>query len=232
MVRGQLHQDRPGLPVAGCAGNLSRLAHSTMTLRLHRPVFATFLSLASALACRHTEGAKPIAAAHSPLVLGTAAATSSLVIDVGASDVILTMDEPQPVLISNGIRHDLRDSVSYALETKPAECAEANVSPGRIAEKHRAKHCYARWSIRIPRIPDVRVRVSAGDVVVVAPADRAVRTHAQVGTVRLTLDDRELQHGKSPGSGDEFRIGDISALPRLDVRTGVGSIRAELKTRR
>jgi len=76
----------------------------------------------------------------------------------------------------------------------------------------------------------VRVRVAVGDVAVVAPADRAIRLKAEVGSVRLMLDGRELQHGKSPGSGDDLRVGDLGALPRLDVRTGVGSIRAELKT--
>jgi hypothetical protein len=29
--------------------------------------------------------------------------------------------------------------------------------------------------------------------------------------------------------GDHLDLGDLSTLPRLDVRTGVGSVRAELK---
>ena len=188
------------------------------------------LTLSSAGACRHTEGVKPIAHPRTPLALGTAPATSSLVIEVGASDVRLVMGEPQPIVVSGTMSRDLRDSVIYALETKPPECAKPDVSPGRVAEKQRQKHCQVHWTIQSPRITDVRVRVSVGDVELVAPADRAVRLQSEVGSVRVRLDGRELQSGKSPGSGDQWRLGDLDTTPRLDVKTGVGSIHADLKT--
>ena len=53
-----------------------------------------------------------------------------------------------------------------------------------------------------------------------------------VGSVQFRLDGRELRHGKSPGAGDQLRLGDLDALPRLDVSTGVGSIRADFNTRK
>jgi hypothetical protein len=187
-------------------------------------------SLANIVACRHTEGAKPLYVPRTPFVLGTVPVTGSLIIDVGVSDVRVVMGEPQPVMVSNVGTRDLRDSIVYALETTPAECVRPDVSPGRIAERRRTKNCHARWTISIPRVADVRVRASVGDVELVAPADRAIRLQAEVGSVRLMLDGRELQRDKSPGSGDDWRVGDLKTLPRLDVRTGVGSIRADLKT--
>ena len=200
------------------------------------PAFATRVAACAAfaatgvVACRHTEGAKPLRYHGTLGALGTAPITPSLVIDVGVSDVRLIMDEPQPVMVSNLGSRDLRDSVSYALETTPAECVKPDVSPGRIAEKHRAKHCDARWTIYTPRIGDVRARASVGDVELVVPADRAIRMHAEVGSVHVRLDGRLLQNGKSPGAGEQWQLGDLNTLPRLDVRTGVGSLRAELKT--
>jgi hypothetical protein len=53
-----------------------------------------------------------------------------------------------------------------------------------------------------------------------------------VGSVQFRLDGRELRHAKSPGAGDQLRLGDLDALPRLDVSTGVGSIRADFNTRK
>jgi len=181
--------------------------------------------------CRRTNGAKPLSRPHPVTVLGTAPVTGALVIDVGVSDVRLLMDEPQTVLVDNLGRHDLRDSVAYAFEPKPPGCAEPDVSPGRIGVRNRANHCSVRWVIRIPRIDDVRVRVSVGDIELVAPVDRAIRLDVGVGSVHFLLDGRELQHDKAPGSGDQLRFGDLNTLPRLEARTGVGSIRAELKTR-
>ena len=203
----------------------------------HRIMRTTLISASPTLmvlslaACGHTQGAMPIATGNAPVALGTAAVTGSLDIDVGVSNVRLLMDEPQVVVVSNVGSRDLRDSVSYVFETKPAGCAEPDVSPGRIRVGRRDRDCYVRWEIRIPRIADVRVRVSVGDVEVVAPADRAIRLHTGVGSVKLRLDGRELRHGKSPGAGDQLRLGDLDTLPRLDVSTDVGSVRAELNTR-
>ena len=188
------------------------------------------LVLLTVAACRHTQGAMPIATANAPVTLGTAAVTGSLDIDVGVSDVRLLMDQPQAVVISTVESRDLRDSVAYAFETKPPGCAEPSVSPGRIGVGRRDRDCYVRWEIRIPRIDQVRVRVSVGDVELVAPADRAIRLHSGVGSVKFRLDGRELRHGKSPGAGDDLRLGDLDTLPRLDVSTDVGSIRADFNT--
>ena len=201
-----------------------------MVMRIVRVLGLGFLAATHSVACRRTEGARPISAAHPAVALGTAPVTGSLVIDVGVSDVRLFMDEPQAVLVTNLGSRDLRDSVAYAFEAKPPGCAEPDVSPGRMGVRNRANRCSVRWDIRIPRIDDVRVRVSVGDVEVVAPVDRAIRLDANVGSVRFRLDGRELRHGKSPGAGDQLRLGDLDALPRLDVSTGVGSIRAEFNT--
>lgn len=189
------------------------------------------LTVTSVMACRRTEGVRPIIDARSPLALGTAPVTGSLVIDVGVSDVHLVMGEPQQIVEANLGRRGGRDSISYAFETKPAECATPEVSPGRIGVARRDRNCSVRWAIHIPRIADVRVRVSVGDVEVVAPVDRAIRLDADVGSVRIRLDGRELRRGKSPGAGDQVQLGDLDTTPRLDVRTGVGSIRAELNTK-
>lgn len=175
----------------------------------------------------HPRGARAISNAPTPLATGTAPATSALVIDVGVSDVQLRMGVRDSVMIAG---RDSNDSVAYALETQPAGCATADVSPGRIAIARRDQHCFTRWDIRLPRTADVRVRVSVGDVDVTAPIDRAIRLHSDVGSVRLRVDGRQLHHAGSPGSGDELRIGDLATLPRLDVSVGVGSVRAEMVT--
>ena len=189
------------------------------------------LALTSLAGCQHTRGAKPIMDGRAPGALGSAPVAGSLVIDVGVSDVRLVMGQPQQIVETNLGRRGGRDSISYVFETKPAECATPEVSPGRIGVGRRDRNCSVRWDIHIPRIADVRVRVSVGDVEVVAPVDRAIRLDADVGSVRIRLDGRELQRGKSPGSGDQVRLGDLDTTPRLDVRTGVGSIRAELTTK-
>jgi hypothetical protein len=146
------------------------------------------------------------------------AATHALTIDLGVSYLRLTMEE--------------RDSVAWSLETNPRGCATAEVSPGRIGIGRRDRHCSTRWDIRIPVIEDVRVRASVGDIDVSGPIGRAIRLDSGVGRVRFRLDGRELRSGKSPGSGEEVRLGDLSTLPRLDVHTGVGWIHAELRTAR
>ena len=218
----------------GLTGLHRQLLHRPKAMSVMRktPLFAfPVLMVLIFTACRHSQGATPIATANAPVALGTAPVTGSLDIDVGVADVRLLIDEPQPISVSNVESRDLRDSVAYAFETKPAGCAEPNVAPGRIGVGRRDRDCYVRWEIRIPRIADVRVRVSVGRVELVAPADRAIRLHAGVGSVKIRLDGREFRHGKSPGAGDELGLGDIDTLPRLDVSTGVGSIRAELNTR-
>jgi hypothetical protein len=182
-------------------------------------------------ACQRTEGARPISKAAPAGVLGTAPVTNALIIDVGVSDVRLLMDQPQPIMVSNLGTRDLRDSIMYSFEAKPPGCAEPDVSHGRIAVRNRARDCAVRWEISIPRIPDVRIRVSVGRIELVAPSDRAISLDANVGTVKLQLDGRELDHARSPGAGDRLRLGDLNTLPRLDARTGVGSIHAELHTR-
>jgi hypothetical protein len=86
--------------------------------------------------------------------------------------------------------------------------------------------------VRAPIAEDVRVRASVGDIDVSAPVDRSIRLHSSVGSVRFRLDGRELRGGKTPGSGEAFDYGDLSVLPRLDVRTNVGWIHAETYTRK
>jgi hypothetical protein len=142
--------------------------------------------------------------------------TQALSIDVGVSYLRLTMEE--------------RDSVAWSLETNPRGCATPAASPGRLEIARRDNHCATRWDVRVPVIDDVRVRVSVGDIDVSAPVDRAVRLHSGVGSVRFRLDGRELRGGKTPGSGESVDLGELGTLPRLDVRTGVGWIHAEMHT--
>jgi hypothetical protein len=151
------------------------------------------------------------------VVTGTLPATPALSIDVGVSYLRLTMEK--------------RDSVAWSFETKPPGCATASASPGRLEIGRRDQHCATRWEIRAPIIEDMRVRASVGDIDVSAPIDRAIRLDSNVGSVRFRLDGRELRTGKSPGSGDRVDYGDITVLPRLDVRTNVGWIHAETRTR-
>ena len=165
----------------------------------------------------HPPSANPPAA---DATIGPAAgmlpANNALTLDGGVSDVRVIV-EP-------------RDSVSWSFETRPAGCATAVAEPGRLSIGRRAEHCSTKWDVRVPIIDDVRVNVSVGDIDVSAPADRAIRLRSNVGSVRLRLDGRELRHPGAPGSGDHLDLGDVSTLPRVDARTGVGSVRAELFT--
>jgi hypothetical protein len=214
------------------AASMATSDFGAMTGDRHATYIVAFAAVfVTITACQRTEGARPISKAAPSGVLGTAPVTNALVIDVGASDVRLVMDQPQPIMVSNLGTRDLRDSITYSFESKPPGCAEPDVTQGRIAVRNRARDCTVRWDISIPRIPDVRVRASVGRIELVAPSDRAISLDANVGTVKLQLDGRELDHARSPGAGDRLRLGNLNTLPRLDVRTGVGSIHAELHTR-
>jgi hypothetical protein len=158
----------------------------------------------------------PTAAATRSLASGMLRATNALTLDAGVSDVRVVI-EP-------------RDSVSWSFDTRPPGCATAVVEPGRLSIGHRDNQCSTTWDVRVPIIDDVRIDVSVGDIDVSAPADRAIRLRSNVGSVRLRLDGRELHHAGAPGSGDHLDLGDVSTLPRVDARTGVGSVRAELFT--
>ena len=158
--------------------------------------------------------AAPLSRADPAAELGTLPGGSSFTIDAGVSNVRLSLEA--------------RDSVVWLFEAKPAGCAAAEASPGRLAVSPHRDNCSARWEVHAPLIADVRVNVSVGDVEVSAPLDRALRLRANVGSVQLRIDNRQLHHRGSPGSGDELELGDLSSLPRLDVRTGVGSVKADL----
>ena len=147
---------------------------------------------------------------------GTLTAGNALLLDAGVSDVRLVL-EP-------------RDSISWSLETQPAGCAAVDARPGSLTISHRRQHCSAKWDVRVPLIDDVRVNVSVGDIDVTAPADRAFGLRAGVGSVRLSLDGRALRHAGAPGAGDHLDLGDVSMPPRLDARTGVGDVSADLHT--
>jgi hypothetical protein len=172
-------------------------------------------ALALGACARHTPVARAASPA-SPVATGVLPASSSMTIDVGVSDVRLMVED--------------RDSVRWSVETKPAGCATVAAAPSRLGFARRSRDCAARWDIHIPAIDDVHVIASVGDIDVTTPADRAVRLRSGVGNVRLRLDGRELRHAGAPGSGDHLELGDPSTLPRLDVRTDVGSVRAELRT--
>lgn len=165
----------------------------------------------------HAPSANPptVAAASGP-VAGVVPANNALTLDAGVSDVRVVV-EP-------------RDSVSWSFDARPAGCATAVAEPGRLSIGHRDNHCSTKWDVRVPIIDDVRINVSVGDIDVSAPADRAIRLRSNVGSIRLRLDGRELRHPGAPGSGDHLDLGDVSSLPRIDARTGVGSVRAELFT--
>ena len=187
---------------------------------------AAFVIVVSTLAACHHPRPRTLAA---PNQLGTTPATRELVVDGGVSDVRIFIREPEGIIQSPLGTRDARDSVEFQFTTDPTGCAEADVRPGHLGIAHRARRCSVKWVIRVPpRVADVRVRVSVGDVEINAPSDRSVRLHSGVGSVQLTIDGRRLEHSKSPGAGDEIRLGDRSALPRVDVSTGVGSVRAEL----
>ena len=158
--------------------------------------------------------ATPISRADPLMESGTLPGGSSFTIDAGVSDVRLSLEA--------------RDSVVWAFEAKPPGCATAEATPGRLTVAHHHDNCSARWDVHAPLIADVRVDVSVGDVDVSAPLDRALRLRANVGSVRLRIDNRELHHRGSPGSGDQLELGDMSSVPRLDVRTGVGSVKADM----
>lgn len=179
-------------------------------------LFALPMTAVALGACARRTPVAPAASPASPVATGVLPASSTLTIDVGVSDVRLMVED--------------RDSVTWSVETRPAGCATVVAGPNRLAFAHRSRDCAARWDIRIPAIDDVQVIASVGDIDVTTPADRAVRLRSGVGNVRLSLDGRELRHAGSPGSGDHLQLGDPSTLPRIDVRTDVGSVRAELRT--
>ena len=158
----------------------------------------------------------PTAAATTGPVAGVVSANNALTLDAGVSDVRVVVEA--------------RDSVSWSFDARPKGCATAVAEPGRLSIGHRDNHCSTKWDVRVPIIDDVRIDVSVGDIDVSAPADRAIRLRSNVGSVRLRLDGRELHHAGAPGSGDHLDLGDVSTLPRIDARTGVGSVRAELFT--
>jgi hypothetical protein len=158
----------------------------------------------------------PSTSATSGPAAGVVPATNALTLDAGVSDVRVVV-EP-------------RDSVSWTFDARPAGCATAVAEPGRLSIGRRDNHCSTKWDVRVPIIDDVRINVSVGDIDVSAPADRAIRLRSNVGSIRLRLDGRELRHPGAPGSGDHLDLGDVSTLPRIDARTGVGSVRAELFT--
>jgi len=158
----------------------------------------------------------PTASATTGPVAGVVPANNALTLDAGVSDVRVVVEA--------------RDSVSWSFDARPAGCATAVAEPGRLSIGHRDNHCSTKWDVRVPIIDDVRIDVSVGDIDVSAPADRAIRLRSNVGSVRLRLDGRELHHAGAPGSGDHLDLGDVSTLPRIDARTGVGSVRAELFT--
>ena len=143
-------------------------------------------------------------------------AANTLTVDAGASRVRLTIER--------------RDSVTWSVRTTPDGCATVQASADRLGFARRDRDCAATWDIRVPPIDDVQVIVSVGDIDVSAPIDRAIRLRSGVGSVRLTLDGRELRHEGAPGSGDRLELGDLDTRPRLDVRTNVGAVRAELRT--
>lgn len=160
----------------------------------------------------------PAAAATTGPTAGMLPANNALTLDGGVSDVRVVVEA--------------RDSVSWSFDARPAGCATAVAEPGRLSIGRRTEHCSTKWDVRVPIIDDVRVNVSVGDIDVSAPADRAIRLRSNVGSVRLRLDGRELRHPGAPGSGDHLDLGDVSTLPRIDARTDVGSVRAELLTPR
>ena len=187
-----------------------------MSARRSSPLIGAVFSLAACAG--HTPSPDRSGGVASSPEGGTLPAGHALSIDAGVSYLRLTMEE--------------RDSVAWSLETKPQGCATARATPGRLEIDGRDQHCATRWDVRVPIIEDVRARVSVGDIDVSAPIDRAIRIHSGVGSVRFRLDGRELRGGKTPGSGDEFKYGDLDTQPRLDVSTGVGWVHAETRTKR
>ena len=178
--------------------------------------WAPIAAVAVAACAFQPPSANPTTAAATGPVAGVLRANNALTLDAGVSDVRVVVEA--------------RDSVSWSFDTRPAGCATAIAEPGRLSIGHRDQHCSTKWDVRVPIIDDVRVNVSVGDIDVSAPADRAIRLRSNVGSIRLRLDGRELRHPGAPGSGDHLDLGDVSTLPRIDARTGVGSVRAELFT--
>lgn len=184
--------------------------------RILGPPWAPVAAVVFAACASHPPSPNPTTAAATGPAVGTLPANNALTLDAGVSDVRVVVEA--------------RDSVSWSFETRPAGCATAVAEPGRLSIGHRDNHCSTKWDVRVPIIDDVRVNVSVGDIDVSAPADRAIRLRSNVGSIRLRLDGRELHHAGAPGSGDHLDLGDVSTLPRVDARTGVGSVRAELFT--
>jgi len=178
--------------------------------------WAPIAAVAVAACAVHPPSANPATAAATGPAAGVLPANNALTLDAGVSDVRVVVEA--------------RDSVSWSFDTRPSGCATAVAEPGRLSIGHRDNHCSTKWDVRVPIIDDVRIDVSVGDIDVSAPADRAIRLRSNVGSVRLRLDGRELHHAGAPGSGDHLDLGDVSTLPRVDARTGVGSVRAELFT--
>ena len=187
--------------------------------RTHDSRWVAVAALSFAACAFHPPAAsRPGASATPGPAAGLLPPGNALTLDAGVSDVRVVVES--------------RDSVSWSFETRPSGCATALIEPGRLSIGRRDEHCSTKWDVRVPIIDDVRVNVSVGDIDVSAPADRAIRLRANVGSVRLRIDGRELRHPGAPGSGDHLDLGDVSTLPRIDARTGVGSVRAELFTAR
>jgi hypothetical protein len=185
--------------------------------RTHASRWVPVAALAFAACAFHAPAAsRPEASATPGPAVGQLPPGNALTLDAGVSDVRVVVES--------------RDSVSWSFETRPSGCAEALIESGRLSIGRRDNHCSTKWDVRVPIIDDVRVNVSVGDIDVSAPADRAIRLRSNVGSVRLRIDGRELHHPGAPGSGDHLDLGDVATLPRIDARTGVGSVRAELFT--
>jgi hypothetical protein len=83
----------------------------------------------------------------------------------------------------------------------------------------------------MPAVADIRVRTSVGNIMITAPAGRAVRLRSDVGDVKLRLDGQDMKYNNAPGSGDRVELGDMRSPPRIDAHTSVGKVTAELRTR-
>ena len=172
--------------------------------------------LVSVTACSLSRGRGP--GSDAATASGAVAADATVSLDAGVADVRLTVG-------------GAGDSVRWSLTTDPPGCARADISGSRIRAADRARTCSMRWEMTAPGHADLEVSADVGDIDVTAPADRSIRLKSGVGSVRLRLDDRELRHDGAPGSGDELSLGSMDMRPRIDARTGVGSVSAMLWTR-
>ena len=153
----------------------------------------------------------------SPTTSGAFVGASPFSMDLGVADVRLRIGEQ-------------RDSVRWSMYTSPPGCAIADPSRNEIKARDRKRRCAVEWEISLPAFEDVKVDVSVGDIDVVAPSDRAVQMLTDVGSIRVRLDERLLQHDNAPGSGDRWNIGDLATKPRLVAKVDVGAIRLDLRT--